>query len=319
MSRRNQCVLVTGAAGFVGTNLGMNLRSRGFAVRRGIRAVQHLGPNDVAIGPGIDWRAVVENVDCVIHLAARAHVMRERSSEALAEYRRTNVALTSGLAEAAAQAGVRRFVFMSSIKVNGESTTDRPFSEKDVPRPEDAYGITKWEAEQALWQIAGGRELEVVVLRPPLVYGPGVKGNFLSLMRLVASGWPLPFASIQNSRSFIYLGNLIDAIIACVDAPAAARKTYLVSDGEDISTPNLIRALAASLDVPPRLISCPITLLKVGADLLGKSAEMTRLAGSLQVDSSRIRDELGWRPRFTLAEGLVETAKWFKSRDSVIQ
>lgn len=234
----------------------------------------------------------------------------------MAGYRRVNVDGTVKLARDAAARGVKRFVFLSSVKVHGERISDRPFSEGDIAHPEDAYGISKWEAERALAQIGKDTGMEVVVLRAPLVYGPGVKANFLRLMRLVARGVPLPFASVTNLRSVLYVGNLVDAIIRSLEAPAAAGKTYLVSDGEDVSTPDLIRALAGALQVPARLFPCPVAVLRAAAAVLGRGEEMARLVGSLQVDSSRIRSELGWRPRYSLADGLRETARWFRDADT---
>lgn len=237
--------------------------------------------------------------------------MQERSPGALDAYRTVNVAGTEKLARDAAAAGVRRLAFLSSIKVNGERTTDGPFTEDDMPRPEDAYGISKWEAEQSLWKIAADTGLEVVVLRAPLVYGSGVKGNFLRLMNLIARGCPLPLASVHNKRSLVYLGNLVDVLIAAAQAPAAAGHTYLVSDGEDMSTPALIRGIAKALDVPPRLFPVPVPLLRAGGALLGRGGEAARLTGSLQIDSSKIRRELGWRSPFSVAQGLEETGRWY--------
>jgi nucleoside-diphosphate-sugar epimerase len=234
----------------------------------------------------------------------------------LAEYRRVNVAGSRRLAQQAAAAGARRLVFMSTIKVNGERTAERAYTEDDAPRPEDAYGISKQEAEQALREVAQKTGLEFVVLRPPLVYGPGVKGNFLRLMNLVARGVPLPLGAVDNRRSFIYIGNLAGAIVRALEAPQAAGRTYLVSDGEDVSTPDLVRALARALGVKPRLLSLPLAALVLAATLTGKRGEFTRLAGSLRVDSSRIRRELDWRPPFTLAQGLELTAKWYPDRSS---
>ena len=206
---------------------------------------------------------------------------------------------------------MRRVVLLSSVKVNGESTAARPFTEDDAPRPEDAYGRSKLEAEQALARVARETGLEIVVLRPPLVYGPGVKGNFLRLMRLVARGMPLPLGAVRNRRSLIYVGNLADAIVAAVRAPRAAGATYLVADGEDVSTPDLVRGLAQALGVTARLPAFPLAALDLIAAVAGKRAELARLAGSLQVDSSRIRRELLWQPRYTLAQGLAETARWY--------
>jgi nucleoside-diphosphate-sugar epimerase len=265
------------------------------------------------IGPATDWRAALERVDCVVHLAARTHVLRESAADPLAEYRRANVEAAARLAEQARAAGVRRLVFMSSIKVNGEST-QRPYTEADAPQPEDAYGVSKWEAEQALARIAAGSAMELVVLRPPLVYGPRVAGNFRRLLEAVARGTPLPLASIANRRSLLYVGNLAGAALAAIDAPQAAGKTFLVSDGEDISTPELVRAIARALGVGARLLPCPVAVLGLAAALTGNRNALARLAGSLQADSAAIRRELGWRPRFTLAQGLAETARWYHSR-----
>jgi nucleoside-diphosphate-sugar epimerase len=306
-------VLVTGANGFVGSALCEALAATAHRVRRAVRVARPGLSDAVAIGdigPDTNWGPALKGVGSVVHLAARTHVLHETASDAQAEYRRINVEGTRRLAQMAAQAGVRRLVFMSSIKVNGEAT-GRPFTERDVPRPEDAYGHSKWETEQALAQVTAETGLEVAVLRPPLVYGPGVKGNFLRLMDTVARGTPLPLGSIANRRSLIYVGNLVDAIIKALDAPGAAGRTYLVSDGEDISTPDLVRALAQALGVRPRLLPCPPALLQFGAALAGKRAELARLTGSLQVDNTTLRRELDWRPRCTLAQGLAETARWY--------
>jgi len=308
-------VLVTGADGFVGGALCEALAASARQVRRAVRVARPGLTDAVAtgdIGPDTDWRSALEGVSSVVHLAARTHVLREHAPDPPAEYQRVNLDGTRRLAQMAARAGVRRLVFMSSIKVNGEAT-ERPFTERDAPRPEDAYGRSKWETEQALARISAETGLEVAVLRPPLVYGPGVKGNFLRLMDLVARGTPLPLASIVNRRSLIYVGNLADAIVKAIDAPGAAGRTYLVSDGEDISTPDLVRVLAQALGVRPRLLPCPPALLQFGAALAGKRAELARLTSSLQVDSTALRRELDWRPRFTLAQGLAETARWYYS------
>jgi nucleoside-diphosphate-sugar epimerase len=268
------------------------------------------------IGPNTDWRTALEGVSGVVHLAARTHVLRETATDPLAKYRQVNVSGTERLARSAAAGGVRRLVFVSSVKVNGERTGERPFTEDGAPRPEDAYGVSKWEAEQALSRIAAETGLEVVVLRPPLVYGPGVKGNFLRIMSLVARGMPLPLGAIDNRRSFIYAGNLAGAIVQALDAPQATGRTYLVSDGEDVSTPELVRGIARALGVKPRLPSFPLAALGLVATLAGRRAEFARLTGSLQVDSSRIRRELGWEPRCSLARGLEETARWYHGRSA---
>jgi len=268
------------------------------------------------IGPDTDWGAAFDGVECILHLASPSDPQRGSPAESLAGYRRVNVAGSRRLAEQAAAAGARRLVFMSTIKVNGERTAERAYTENDAPRPEDAYGISKQEAEQALRDVAQKTGLEIVVLRPPIVYGPGVKGNFLRLMNLVARGVPLPLGAVNNRRSFIYTGNLAAAIIKALDTPQAAGRTYLVSDGEDVSTPDLVRGLARALGVKPRLPSFPLAALGLAATLAGKRAEFVRLSGSLQVDSSRIRRELDWRPPFTLAQGLEPTAKWYPGRST---
>ncbi len=318
-------MLVTGATGFVGRLLCARLAELGYAVRRTtrypLREPSPLGSEFVAtgdLGPDTDWSQALQGVSIVFHLAARTHVLRETAYDAYAEYRRVNVEGTRTLAKAAVRAGVRRIVFLSSIKVTGERTDalteGQPFSEDTPPRPEDAFGVSKWEGEQALCAISHNTNLETVILRPPLVYGPGVKGNFLRLMRWTARGVPLPLASIVNRRSLIYVGNLVDAIIAAGSSPAAAHKTYLVSDGEDVSTPKLIQSIATALHVKPRLFPCPSTLLMAGGVALGKREEMRRLTGSLQIDSSKIRAELSWHPRFSLAQGLDQTAHWYHSQ-----
>lgn len=312
-----QPILITGATGFVGQMLVAALRAQHRDVRRVLRQPapgNHNHSKDIFIGdirPDTNWQAALQGIHCVVHLAARTHVIDKRHTDALPAYRRINVEATRNLAQQAAAAGVRRFVFLSSIKVNGETTDARPFTRDDAPQPLDAYGISKCEAENALRQIGSETGMEIVILRPPLVYGPGVKGNFLRLLQAVARGTPLPLASISNQRSLVYVGNLVDAIIACIDAPAAAGKTYLVSDGENVSTPGLIGKLAAALGKPPRLLPCPPALLHFGASLLGKHAAATRLTGSLTVDSATLRLELGWQPRYSLDQGLKATAQWY--------
>ena len=308
-------ILVTGAAGFVGRALVASLLSQQRQVRRSLRETAPDNATDDIIvgdiGPDTDWRRALEGVDCVIHLAARTHALQESAEDPLAAYRRINVGATRRLAQQAAASGARRFVFLSSIKVNGESTGEHPFSAADAPQPLDAYGISKREAEDVLRGIGTDTGMEIVILRPPLVYGPGVKGNFLRLLQAIARGMPLPLASIHNRRSLVYIGNLVDAIITCMDAPAAAGKTFLVSDGEDVSTPALIRKLAAALGRSPRLLPCPPALLHFGAALLSKRAAMMRLTGSLTVDASALRQELGWQPRYSLDQGLTATAQWY--------
>ena len=241
----NQRALVSGANGFVGQALCAALLSRAWNVRRATRRGALVGDFEIGdVGLATDWRRAVDGVDCIVHLAARTHVLRDEARDPIGAYRRVNVDGTINIARTAAMHGVRRFVFLSSIKVNGERTGGTAFTENDQPQPIDAYGISKLEAEQALWQIAKETGLEVTVLRPPLVYGPGVKANFLRLMQIIARTLPMPLASIKNYRSLIYLGNLVSAIVSCMESPTAASKTYLVSDRETVSTPELLRQIA---------------------------------------------------------------------------
>ena len=309
-------ILVTGARGFVGNALCAALRRDLVPCIAAVRRTEDESGNTAEIavgdiGPDTDWRAALQDVACVVHLAARTHVLRDRNPDPLAEYRRINVAATETLARRAAATGVRRFIFLSSVKVNGESTTSRPFSERDEPHPEDAYGISKREAEDALRAIGNKTGMEIVILRPPLVYGPGVKGNFLQLLKAVAKGVPLPLASIDNRRSLVYVGNLVDAIIACIREPAAAGRTFLVSDGEDLSTPEMIRKLAAAMGRSPRLLSCPPALLALAARLFGRETAFRRLSGSLAVDISTLQQTLHWQPRYSTNQGFSATVQWY--------
>jgi nucleoside-diphosphate-sugar epimerase len=241
----------------------------------------------------------------VIHAAARAHIMKDEVADPLAEYRRVNVDGTLNLARQAAAAGVKRFIFISSIKVNGEQTPlGQPFTADDTPAPEDAYGISKWEAEQGLQQLATETGMEVVIIRPPLVYGPGVKGNFASMIKLVAKGLPFPLGAIHNQRSLVAVDNLVDLIITCIDHPVAANQVFLAGDGQDLSTTELLRGVAKAMGKPARLIPVPSSLLMLGATLLGKKAVAQRLLGSLQVDIAKARNLLGWEPPVSVEEGL---------------
>ncbi|MCG8510362.1 MAG: NAD-dependent epimerase/dehydratase family protein [Rhodospirillales bacterium] len=264
------------------------------------------------VGPATDWKTALGGIEGVVHLAARVHVMRA-VADSLGEFRRVNVEGTHRLAIAAAAAGVGRMVFVSSIKVNGDETGAGPFTERDSPAPRGPYGVSKWEAEQVLKQVGEKTGMETVIIRPPLVYGPGVKGNFLSLLRFCDKAIPLPLAAVRNTRSLIYLGNLIDALGCVLSHPAAAGRTFLVRDGEDLSTPDLIRRTSAALRRSARLFAVPTPLLRFAAALAGHSTEADRLLGSLVVDDGSIRDVLGWRPPFSVAEGLGETAAWFRS------
>ena len=312
-------VLVTGANGFVGLNTCRVLREGGFvvraAVRRADRLPARLSEDEIAvtgdIGPGTDWEPVLEGVSAVVHLAGRVHVLRETVLDPQGEFYTANVDGTELLARAATSAGVQRFVYVSSIGVNGKSTNGVPFTEGHAPSPHNSYAISKWEAEKALHRVAEETGLEVTILRPPLIYGRGVKANFLRLMRLVDRDLPMPLKSIDNRRSLIYVGNLADAIAACIDQPKAAGETFLVSDGEDVSTPELIRRIARSLGRSARLLPLPPSLVRVSAHLLKQSASVEPLLDSLEVDSGKIVNTLGWRPPYTMVKGLEETAKWF--------
>lgn len=314
-------VLVTGTAGFVGPALCSNLVGGGWDVtaldRRESGLPEGCASRIIAdIGPGTDWSGVLDGVDAVVHLAARAHVMKESAADPLAAFRRTNVAGTLGLAHAAAQAGVRRFVFLSSIKVNGESTAGEPFSESTPAAPTDPYGLSKWEAEQGLAKVAAQSELEVVILRPPLVYGPEVKGNFLRLLAAIDRGLPLPLASVENRRSLIGLSNLVDFLTVCVDHPVAAGETFLIADGEDLSTPELTRRLAQALGRPARLWPCSVSLMRLAAQALGKQGEIERLCGSLTVDSQKARSLLSWSPVVPMNMELARVARWWRARST---
>lgn len=301
-------ILVSGASGFVGRALCMHLKAHDHAVLSAVRNASGI-VDEVIVGNidgATDWQPALSGCDAVVHLAARVHVMDDTAQNPLALYRATNTEATLNLARQAAAAGVKRFVFISSIKVNGEGR-DAPYRETDVPAPEDAYAISKWEAEQGLQQIAADTGLEVVILRPPLVYGPGVKANFLRLLQTVKRGWPLPLGAIRNRRSLLFLGNFVDAIRLCVEHPAAAGQTFLLDDGQVVSTPDLIRAVAHAMGRPPRLLVVPVALLRLAGTLLGKRAAVDRLTGSLHVDSSAIRSRLGWVPPFSMEAGLAQT------------
>ena len=312
-------VLVTGASGFVGRVLVPRLRAAGYrvAVSTRDRAVTRgFDADDVHVttplGPETDWRPALGAVEAVVHLAARVHVMNE--SDADAAHHQANAEGTLRLAEAAAAAGVVRFVFLSTVKVNGERTRAAPFRESDPPAPADAYARSKWEAEIGLARIAERTGLEVVVVRPPLVYGPGVGGNFLSLLKICQARVPLPLAGAANRRSLIFVSNLADAVARCLDQPAAAGETYLLRDGEDLSTAVLVCHIARALGRPARLFRLPVGMLGLAGDLIGKSAVVARLLDSLAVDDGKIRRQLGWTPPFTLAQGFSETAAWFQAR-----
>lgn len=312
-------VAVTGANGFVGRALVENLKTRGFGVRALVRS--EVADDTVVvgdIGPATEWSSALAQAEVVVHTAARVHIMNDSASDALAEYRTVNVAGTRRLAEQAAQAGVRRLILLSSIKVNGEGTQPgKYYTAYDIADPADAYGLSKWEAEQTLRAVASECGLESVIIRPPLIYGPGVKANFKSLLRIVARGIPLPLGSIRNRRSMVALDNLVDLIVACIDHPAASGQTFLVSDDDDLSTPDLIRHIAWAMGCPARLFPMPPALLMAGAALLGKYEIAQRLCGSLQVDIGRTRTLLNWTPPVSVDEGLAATVRWYLEQNDM--
>lgn len=314
-------VLVTGANGFIGQTLCRRLcedekHEVVAAVRGGgnsIAGITHLSVGD--IHSQTTWKHALGGVDVVVHLAGRAHVMRDTHIDPLAGYRAINTDGTLNAARQAVAAGVRRFIYLSSIKVCGEGqslVSEAAYDETQLPAPSDAYAISKLEAEKGLKDIAKTTGLEVVILRPPLVYGPGVTANFLRLMRMVDRGWPLPLGAVNNRRDLIYLGNLVDAIATCITHVAAANKTFLLADGDDVSTPELIRRLSDALGCPARLLPMPEHGLRIAGILTGKSMAVNRLLGSLMVDSSAIRQDLDWSPLYSMREGLLETVKWYR-------
>lgn len=313
-------VLVTGANGFVGSAVCLRLVHEGFYVRPVVRTVQPAVPSANLLPPVVadlerntDWSAALNGVTEVLHSAARVHVMDDLSADPLEAYRQVNVAGTLNLASQAAQAGVRRFVFVSSIKVNGEATQPgQPFTADDVPSPLDPYGVSKLEAEQGLRDIEAQTGMGVVIVRPPLVYGPGVKANFASMMRWVARGIPLPLGAIHNARSMVALDNLVDLLVTCLKHPAAAGQTFLVSDGKDVSTTELLRRTAEAMGKKTLLLPVPASVLELGASLLGKRAVAQRLCGSLQVDIEKTRRLLGWTPPLTLDQGLKKAVEGMK-------
>ena len=314
-------VLVTGATGFIGRALIPLLMDKGFDVtvasRSGTPGDMPDGVHTVtvsALDGDTDWTEALKDVDTVVHLAARVHVMSETAADPLAAFRAVNVDGTRALAEQAATAGVRRFVFLSSIKVNGESTPIAPFSEDQLAAPEDAYGLSKWEAEQVLIDIAGSTPLEPVIVRPPLVYGAGVKGNFLTLLRAAAKGLPLPLGRADNRRSLIYVGNLADAIFTCLTHPLAGGRTFLVSDGDAPSVSALYTQLGRALGRAAWTVPVPRFLLRLAGILTGKGAAVGRLLDSLLIDDRQIRDILDWHPPYSLDQGLAETARWYRTR-----
>lgn len=312
-------IFVTGGTGFVGSALLKRLLKDGFEARAcarrslptELKGAQYHPIRDMTAST--DWNAALMEVQAVVHCAARVHVMQDNATDPLQAYREVNVKGTLKLANQAAQAGVSRFVFVSSIKVNGEATQPgRPFSADDLPSPLDPYGLSKLEAELGLRAIEAQTGMEVVIVRPSLVYGPGVKANFAAMMRWVARGMPSPLGAIQNARSMVALDNLVDMLVTCIKHPAAAGQIFLVSDGEDVSTPDLLRRTAKAMGKKAILLPVPAPVLEWGATVLGKRAVAQRLCGSLQVDMTKTRQLLGWSPPLTLDQGLKQAVEWMK-------
>lgn len=313
-----ESILVSGASGFVGSALSnmlcTNTRFKVSSLLRQASTVLHSGVERLYFKDfeSLDSCISTQPFDVVIHCAARVHVMSEDSQDPLSEFRRVNVDGTMALAKFAVKSGVKRFIYLSSIKVNGESTSPQaPFQASDLQIPQDPYGLSKYEAEDALLRLSAETGMEVVIIRPPLVYGPGVKANFYSMMRWLSKGIPLPFGSIRNLRSMVALDNLIDLIITCIDHPAAANQVFLVSDGEDLSTTTLLKKMALALGMPIRLIPIPSWLLSIFFIAIGRKSMSQRLCGYLQVDISKTRDLLGWTPPVSVDNALLKTANHF--------
>lgn len=311
-------ILVTGADGFIGKYLCRRLIASGFNIRAAMRGPgsKNADKHDFVyignISGSTDWSQALYGVDIVIHLAGCAHIMNDPRGIFLEFLRETNVFGAEHLARMAVNAGVKRFIFISSVKVNGEGRP-HPYTEEDIPSPQDVYGVSKWEAENLLTSIVSETGLEMVILRLPLVYGPGVKANFRSLIKLASTGLPLPFKGINNRRSFIYLGNLVDAIITCIVHPLAAGETFLVSDVHDISTPDLIKIIAFAMNKKPLMFFLHPFILKALCKVVGRGEEIEKLTGTLLIDSSKIRNLLGWKPPFTIEEGIKKTLESYKS------
>jgi len=304
-------ILLTGTSGFIGAALLQRLRGDGCDVVTIVRNPGNGLPRSVPMVciPGFsgstDFAAACVGITTVVHLAARVHVMHEIETDPLTAFRIVNVDGTLNFARQAAAFGVRRFVFISSVKVNGESTLPgRACTEADTSNPQDAYGQSKFEAEQGLRQVSTDTGMEVVIIRPPLVYGPGVKANFAALMRVVRRGWPLPLGAVNNQRSLVALDNLVDFIVTCITHPQAANQTFLVSDGQDLSTADLVRGMARAAGMSARLLPVPVWALQICASLLGKRDAIQRLCGNLQIDISKAQSLLGWVPPVSVDEGL---------------
>jgi nucleoside-diphosphate-sugar epimerase len=313
-------ILVTGASGFISHALMPRLIQSGHEVVATSRNINTEFPGATVVpiaelGPDTDWHEALSDVEVVIHLAARVHVMSDNSTNPMAENRRINTEGTGKLAKDAAMAGVRHFIFMSTIKVNGETSDFGPFRAYDIPAPKEPYAIAKLEAEQALLKTARYSDMRATIIRPPLVYGPGVKGNFTSMLNICGTGWPLPIGCIDNRRSLVYVGNLVDMVHRLIEKPPFTTGIYLCRDPQDVSTPELFRKVSTALGIKPLIIPFPLSLLRLAAALSGKTAAISRLTESLYVDDSPTRTDLDWTPPFSMLQGLQETAAWLDNRD----
>lgn len=315
-------VLVTGATGFVGRHLCESLVSSGYIITGTTRSSEKaFSPVDYKlriigdIGTDIDWASALQDIDYVVHLAARVHIMSEVADDPLTEFRRVNSRGSEKLAESAAAAGVKRLIYVSTIKVLGETTDGHAFRNTDRAAPCDPYAVSKREAEEALKRITNDKGLELVILRPPLMYGPGVGGNFLRVLGLVARGIPLPVGMIQNARSMLAVSNFCDVIQISLEHPAAVGRTFLVADGEDISTPELFRMIGSLMDKPVRLLPVPEQLLKLGGKIFRRSNEVARLCDSLQVDITYTKNVLNWSPRTSLEDGIRSVVQWYLAQE----
>jgi len=313
------CILLTGSTGFVGSALLAELKKLpDFRVVAAVRSAASPASDDVVVVGNIDgttdYSSALHGVDVVVHAAARAHIMRDEVADPLAEFREVNVEGTLNLAKQAVAAGVKRFVFISSIGVHGLNSS-RPFKETDTEAPHDAYAISKYEAEQGLRKLTTETGLEVVIIRPPLVYGGTAPGNFRSLINLASNPIPLPFGSVNNKRSMVYVGNLVDLIVRCINHPSAANETFLVSDGDDVSLRSLLTMMRSAMGRSACLVPVPLELFKLAGALTGKRGMVDRLVGDLQVDSSKARTLLGWVPPYTVEQGIAATVADFMSKE----
>ncbi|MBB6158339.1 nucleoside-diphosphate-sugar epimerase [Pseudomonas sp. JAI115] len=314
-------VLVTGASGFIGEALVFRLlldkKFTPIAAARGATRLRGLCPVVPFDLTHANVLPVLDDIQVVVHAAARVHVMNETATNALAEFRKVNVEGTLKLAKCAAASGVKRFIFISSIKVNGErNLPGKPFKADDLPNPLDPYGVSKHEAELALTKLGIETGMEVVIIRPPLVYGPGVKANFLTMLSWLDRGIPMPLGAIRNQRSLVAVANLVSLIVTCIDHPASANQIFLVSDGVDLSTTQLLHRLSKALGKPARLLPLPEWLLRFAASMLGEQAVAERLCGSLQVDISKNRNLLGWTPPFNVDKAMLQTVGYYKERQA---